>query len=75
MTNKARVYAALAGRPVDRCPVTSLYNFLYHLDHFRELTGLPAWEMHRWLADTPEDYTALFARIQAQVPFGRRAAV
>jgi len=37
MTSKARVRATLAGEPVDRCPVTVLYNMLYHLDHFAEV--------------------------------------
>jgi hypothetical protein len=41
MTSKQRVHRALAGQPVDRAPVTSLYNFLYQQDHFAELTGLP----------------------------------
>ena len=53
MTNKQRVHAALEGRQVDRLPVTSLYNQLYHLDHFHELTGLPQWRMHQWVASTP----------------------
>ena len=60
MTNKERVNATLEGRPVDRCPVTSLYNFLYQLDHFNELTGLPAWRMHQWLAESPEAHVELY---------------
>ncbi len=55
MNNKTRVYAVMAGQPVDRCPVTSLYHDLYHLDHFTELTGLSAWERHRWLASTASE--------------------
>ncbi len=69
MTNKERVHAALEGRPVDRCPVTSVYNFLYHQDHFSELTGLPAWRLHEWLAATPDAHVETFARIHEQVPF------
>ncbi len=69
MTNKQRVHAALAGERVDRCPVTTLYNFLYHQDHFSELTGLPQWRLHRWLAAPPEEHVALFAHMHAQVPF------
>jgi hypothetical protein len=42
MTSKQRVHAALEGRPVDRPPVTALYNMLYYQDHFPELTGLRA---------------------------------
>ena len=69
MTSKQRVRAALEGRPVDRCPVTSLYNQLYHLDHFAELTGLPAWRRHEWLAMPPERHVALFRRIHEAAPF------
>jgi len=69
MTNKERVHAALEGRPVDRCPVTSLYNFLYQRDHFSELTGLPQWRLQQWLADTPEAHVGLYARMQAAAPF------
>ncbi|HOF89854.1 MAG TPA: uroporphyrinogen decarboxylase family protein [Armatimonadota bacterium] len=69
MTNKDRMRRALEGKPVDRCPVTSLYNFLYQQDHFSELTGLPAWRLQQWLADEPEAHAALFARMQANAPF------
>jgi hypothetical protein len=48
MTGKERVHAALEGRPVDRPPATSLYNYLYHCDHFSELTGRPPWELWKW---------------------------
>ena len=69
MTNKERVHAALAGKPVDRYPVTSLYNFLYQDDHFAELTGLPAWRWHEWQATTPDRHAEWFARMHAQAPF------
>jgi uroporphyrinogen-III decarboxylase len=69
MTNKQRVHAALEGRPVDRHPVTALYSFLYHQDHFAELTQLPPWQLHRWLAMPPDDHAAVFARMQAAAPF------
>ena len=48
LTNKERVYASLEGKPVDRFPVTVLYNQLYYLDHFSELTGRPQWEFLKW---------------------------
>ena len=69
MTNKQRVQAVLEGKPVDRCPVTSLYNFLYQQDHFSELTGLPPWRMQQWLAMSPEGHLELYARMQAAAPF------
>ncbi len=69
MTNKQRVCAALEGKPVDRCPVTSLYNFLYQLDHFSELTGLPSWRLHEWGAMAPEQHIEVYARMQAAAPF------
>lgn len=69
MTNRERVLAALEGRPVDRCPVTSLYHQLYYQDHFSELTGLPAWRLRAWLAASPEEHLTLYARMQEQTPF------
>ena len=69
MTNKERVHAALEGKPVDRSPVTALYCQLYHLDHFAELTGLPAWRRHEWLAMSPEQHVALFRRMHEAAPF------
>lgn len=69
MTHKQRIHAALEGKPVDRCPVTSLYNQLYHLDHFEELTGLPAWRRHEWLAMPIARHLEVFRRIQAAAPF------
>lgn len=68
MTNKQRVYAALEGWPVDRFPVTVLYSQLYHLDHFAELTGLPAWARHQWLCASPEEHVGLLRSILAAVP-------
>ncbi|MHB9110775.1 MAG: uroporphyrinogen decarboxylase family protein [Armatimonadota bacterium] len=69
MTSKARVRAALAGEPVDRFPVTALYNFLYHQDHFSELTGRPPWELHRWLNASPEEHIATYRIMLDQAPF------
>lgn len=69
MTGKARARAALAGEPVDRFPVTALYNFLYHQDHFAELTGRPAWELHRWLSEPPEEHMATYRTMLEQAPF------
>lgn len=69
MTNKQRIHAALEGRPVDRCPVTSLYNFLYQDDHFSEFTGLPAWRRHEWLAMSPAQHVEVFSRMHEAAPF------
>ncbi len=69
MTNKQRVHAALEGKPVDRPPVTSLYNFLYQQDHFSELTGLTPWRLQQWLASSPEEHVELYAQMQAAAPF------
>jgi uroporphyrinogen-III decarboxylase len=69
MTNKERVHASLEGRPVDRFPVASLYHDLYRMDHFAELTGLPAWRLHEWLGTSPERYIDLFAVMQQKTPF------
>ena len=69
LTGKQRGRAALEGRPVDRFPVTSIYNFLYYRDHFAELTGLPAWRLHAWAHATPVEHVAVFAQLVDQVPF------
>jgi hypothetical protein len=68
MNSKQRIHAALEGRPVDRWPVTSLYSFLYHLDHFAELTGLPPWRATWWLAAPPDAHAAVFARLHDSAP-------
>ena len=69
MTGRERVHATLEGRPVDRSPVTSLYHQLYRMDHFTELTGLPAWRLHEWLGSSPEHYLELFSLMQELTPF------
>ncbi len=69
MTNKQRVHAALEGKPVDRCPVTAMYNQLYHDDHFSELTGLSPWRRHEWLAMSPERHAEIFCRMHEAAPF------
>ena len=69
MNIKQRSYASLSGQPVDRFPVTVLYNYLYFEDHFNELTGLPGWEMYRWLSSPPEGYLELFRKMISQAPF------
>ena len=69
LTGKQRGRAALEGRPVDRFPVTSIYNFLYYRDHFAELTGLPAWRLHAWAHASPEEHVTVFAQLLDQAPF------
>ena len=69
MTAKERGHASLAGRPVDRFPVTAIYAHLYQDDHFAELTGLPAWRRHAWHAAPPDEHVATFLRMQAAAPF------
>lgn len=69
LTDKQRIYAALEGRPVDRMPVTSLYNQLYIQDHYAELTGEADWRMHEWLNASPEQHIATYRKIVAAVPF------
>ena len=68
MTEKQRVQAALEGKPVNRNPVTVLYNYLYHRDHFEELTGEPQWRMDQWLYASPEEYLALYRRMVEKAP-------
>lgn len=69
MKSKARVHAALTGQPVDRMPVTSLYNQLYHLDHFEELTGRPQWQSQQWLYEDPATHLATYRRMVEAAPF------
>jgi uroporphyrinogen-III decarboxylase len=69
LTDKERLHASLEGRPVDRFPVASLYHDLYRMDHFSELTGLPAWRLHEWLGTSPERYLEVFAVMQEKTPF------
>lgn len=69
MNSKERVIAALEGRPVDRVPVTVLYNQLYHDDHFAELTGRPQWEIYRWHYAEPDEHLAVYRRMVELAPF------
>src|SRR5512132_1600817 len=69
LNHKRRIYAALEGKPVDRMPVTSLYNQLYILDHFAELTGKHVWQMHEWLNATPQEHVATYRTIIERAPF------
>lgn len=50
-------------------PVTVLYNQLYHQDHFAELTGRPAWELHKWLCAPPEEHLAIYRLMLERAPF------
>lgn len=69
MTTQQRVTLAMAGKPVDSCPVAALYLQLYHQDHFTELTGLPEWMMHRWLCASPEEHLATLRLMADAAPF------
>jgi len=69
MTEKQRVYNALEGKPVDRFPVTVLYNQLYYLDHFSELTGKEPWEIHKWLHSDPEEHLRIYEEMILKTPF------
>jgi uroporphyrinogen decarboxylase len=69
MTNKERIHNVLEGKPVDRMPVTVLYNHLYHQDHFAELTGKKQWELHKWLNADPEDHLAIYEEMIRKAPF------
>jgi uroporphyrinogen-III decarboxylase len=68
MTQKERAHAALEGRPVDRPPVTALYNMLYYQDHFCELTGLAAHEQWRWRYAEPDEHLRLYRGMLAAAP-------
>ena len=69
MTAQERVYSALAGRPVDRLPAAALYGQRYHHDHFTELTGQPAWALHRWQCAPIDEHLATFSALADAVPF------
>ena len=69
MTNKQRVLNALEGKPVDRCPVTAIYNQLYYQDHLSEITGGPWWEVYRWYVSPVERHMAVYRQMLQAVPF------
>ena len=69
MNNKQRVHAILEGRPIDRTPVTSLYNFLYYQDHFSQLTGKPKWEVRKWQLAEPQEHLSLYRQMVEAAPF------
>jgi len=69
MTPKERIRNALEGKPVDRMPVTVLYNDLYYCDHFPELTGKTWLELYRWLHSQPQQYFSLYHSLVKKVPW------
>lgn len=69
MNSKQRVQAALEGRPVDRPPVTALYNFLVYADHFTELTGEPASQLQVWRHAPAVEHMRLYQRMVEAAPF------
>jgi len=69
MTNKERVHAVLEGKPVDRFPVTAIYNFLYYADHFAEVTGEPEWRLHAWKNARVEQHMAVYRAMIDKAPF------
>ncbi len=69
MTDKERIYNSLEGKPIDRMPVTVLYNQLYFMDHFSELTGKEPWEMHKWLNADPEEHVSIYEEMIRKAPF------
>ena len=54
---------------MEALPVTSLYQFLYHCDHFAELTGRPQADLWSWKYAEPEAHLATYREIVRQVPF------
>lgn len=70
MNSKCRVKNSLAGRPVDRSPVTAIYNFLIYNDHFSKLTGEPQWRLQEWLnSPDPESYLHYYRQFFEKLPF------
>ena len=69
LNDKQRIHAVLEGKPVDRMPVTCLYNQLVILDHFAELAGKPDWQRHEWLNAAPADHLATYRTILERAPF------
>jgi uroporphyrinogen decarboxylase len=69
MTNKERIHRVLEGKTIDRMPVTVLYNQLYYLDHFSELTGKEQWELHKWLDSSPKDHLEIYEEMISKTPF------
>jgi uroporphyrinogen-III decarboxylase len=76
MTEKQRVHATLAGQPPRDCSgrpirvVATPYQMLYYQDHFSEVSGRPAWELHKWLHADPPEHVAMFRAMHQRVPFG-----
>lgn len=69
VNKKERVHAALEGKPVDQLPVSVPYIFLYHLDHFGELTGLSQMQSFAWKNMDPVDHTRILKQIIDVVDF------
>jgi uroporphyrinogen-III decarboxylase len=69
VNSKERIHAAFEGRPVDRMPVAVPYIYLYHVDHFAELTGLPQMQSFAWRFMEPTAHTEIVRKMVEAVNF------
>jgi len=70
MNSKQRVHAVLEGKPVDRFPVTAIYNYLIHDDFFAKVTGEPQWKLDAWLnAPDAAGYLHYYRKMRQAMPF------
>lgn len=63
MNKKQRIHAVLEGKPVDQLPVSVPYVFLYHLDHFAELTGQSQMQSFAWRNMQPDEHIRILKQI------------
>jgi len=69
MNKKERVHSVLDGKAADQIPVAVPYVWLYYLDHFEELTGLPQMQSFAWKIMEPDKYIGIQKQILSQVDF------
>ena len=67
-TPKERVLATIEGREVDRFPVSMTWQFLYMMEHLRELIDVPDWWVHRLNFLENEDHLELYRQMNEKVP-------
>ena len=69
MTPRERMFAALEGREVDRCPVFAPYIHLSNSDHWHEVTGKSTADFYRWNSLLSDQYAEGFEQFYEQMPF------
>lgn len=70
MSSKQRVHSVLEGKPVDRFPVTAIYNMLIYDDFFSKITGNSQAMLESWSSSKdPDSFLRCYRQMVETLPF------